>query len=136
MAMESGEVLALLSEQAFRAAEALRDPHNGPEKEEMLRLSCINLRSLLNTWGKIENRPPAGSLDRTVFDIFHDAKNCTDLRGTNRPRMVRFARNALKLRNSPGSWDRETAVKFFQRIGELTRAKGEERTPARETAAF
>lgn len=136
MAMKNGEVLAGLSEQAFRAAEALRDPHDGAGKEELLRLSCINLRSFLKIWEETKHRPVAGSLHDTVFGIFHDARNRAGLPNTSRKKMAGFARNALLLHILPGSQNREKAVIFFQRIGELTRVKSEERSSARETAVF
>lgn len=135
MAVKSdGEVLAGLAEQALKAAEELRDTDDGPGKAEVLRLSCINLRSFLQVWGQSKCRPLEGSLHATVFLILSNAQRKSGMPYASREKMVVFAKNALKLQSAPGSQNREIASKFFQQIGEMAGAEREKSLPTREDA--
>lgn len=135
MAVKSDdEVLAGLAEQALKAAEELRDPDDGPGKAEVLRLSCINLRSFLQVWGTSKCRPLEGSLHAMVFPILSNAQKKSGMPYASRQKMAVFAKNALKLHSAPGSLNREIATKFFQRIGEIAGAEREKSLPTREDA--
>ena len=135
MAVKSDdEVLAGLAKQALEAAEQLRDPNDGPEKKESLRLVCINLRSFLTVWGKSKSRPLEGSLHGTVFRIITDAQRQSGMPYASREKVSGFAKRAMRLCIPPGSWNRDIAVKFFQRIGEMAGAEREKSLPTREDA--
>lgn len=135
MAVKSDdEVLVALARQALEVAQELRDPNDGPKKEEILRLACINLRSFLTVWGKSKSRPLEGSLHDTVFHIITDAQRQSGMPYASREKMAGFAKRAMRLRIAPGSWNRDIAVKFFQRIGEMAGAEREKSLPSREDA--
>ena len=135
MAVKSDdEVLVALARQALEVAQELRDPNDGPKKEEILRLACINLRSFLTVWGKSKSRPLEGSLHDTVFHIITDAQRQSGMPYASREKMAGFAKRAMRLRIAPGAWNRDIAVKFFQRIGEMAGAEREKSLPSREDA--
>ncbi len=135
MAVKSDdEVLAGLAKQSLEAAKQLRDPNDGPEKSEVLRLACVNLRSFLLVWGKSKSRPLEGSLHDTVFHIITDAQRQSGMPNASREKMAGFAKKAMGLYIAPGSWNRDIAVKFFQRIGEMAGAEREKSLPTREDA--